>query len=282
MKIRVNDTEIFFDVEGLKLVPDGAQMRERPTLVLLHGGPGFDHSAFKPEFGTLCDVAQVVYMDLRGNGRSDWSAPGCWNLAQWADDIVAFCAALQIERPVVLGLSFGGLVAQTYAIRHPDHPAKLILMSTSAGGDTGSEDAEPQSDIAVQLREAARSFFCDPGPEGFEYFLEFCMRISTRAPQQSDRITRAVKNAACFLHVNGRQSASAAPNLLPELKRVQCPTLILAGADDPFAPPSASEAIAAALPEGLARLEVIPNCGHGTFRDAPRITFDLIRHFLAS
>ena len=66
----VNGVRIWFDVEGAGLVPDGPRMRERPTLVLLHGGPGFDHSTFKPAHSTLVDVAQLVFVDHRGNGRS--------------------------------------------------------------------------------------------------------------------------------------------------------------------------------------------------------------------
>jgi pimeloyl-ACP methyl ester carboxylesterase len=60
--VRVGDVRLFFDVEGAKLVPDGARLRERPTLVLLHGGPGFDHSSFKPLFSRLADAAQMVAM----------------------------------------------------------------------------------------------------------------------------------------------------------------------------------------------------------------------------
>ncbi len=51
MYVSVNGTRIFFDVSGEKLVPDGKRMRERPTLLLLHGGPGGDHSTFRPLFG---------------------------------------------------------------------------------------------------------------------------------------------------------------------------------------------------------------------------------------
>jgi dipeptidyl aminopeptidase/acylaminoacyl peptidase len=58
---------LWFDVDGPVLVPDGRAMRERPTVVLLHGGPeSFDHSYFKPEFARLSEAAQVVYLDLRG------------------------------------------------------------------------------------------------------------------------------------------------------------------------------------------------------------------------
>ncbi len=81
MHITVNNTRIYVDIEGSGLVPDGASMRQRPTLVLLHGGPGFDHSLFKPAFSALTDVAQIVYLDHRGNGRSSHGDPSTWNLA---------------------------------------------------------------------------------------------------------------------------------------------------------------------------------------------------------
>src|SRR5208282_5085640 len=132
MRVNIGDVRLFFDVEGAKLRPDGPLMREVPTVILLHGGPGFDHSNFKPDFSRLAEVAQVVYLDHRGNGRSDRGDPKKWNLPQWGDDLRAFCDALEIERPVVLGNSFGGMVAMSYATRHPDHPAKLVLSSTAA------------------------------------------------------------------------------------------------------------------------------------------------------
>jgi pimeloyl-ACP methyl ester carboxylesterase len=71
MHTLIDDVRLFFDVEGSKLRPDGSSMRQVPTLLLLHGGPGFDHSGFKPAFSKMATYAQVVYLDLRGNGRSD-------------------------------------------------------------------------------------------------------------------------------------------------------------------------------------------------------------------
>ena len=76
MRVLVNGVRLFFDVEGASLVPDGAVMRQKPTLLLLHGGPGFDHSIYKPAYSALSDLAQVVYLDLRGNGRSDAESKG--------------------------------------------------------------------------------------------------------------------------------------------------------------------------------------------------------------
>jgi pimeloyl-ACP methyl ester carboxylesterase len=71
MRVKVDDARLFFDVDGAQLRPDGPRMRQVPTLLLLHGGPGFDHSIWKPRFAELTDVAQVVFLDHRGNGRSD-------------------------------------------------------------------------------------------------------------------------------------------------------------------------------------------------------------------
>ena len=116
MRVEIQDgVGIYFDISGEAPVPDGDQMRERPTVLLLHGGPGADHSSFKPGFGQLADVAQVVYMDQRGQGRSDRRPKHEWTLDTWADDVVRFCEATGIAHPIVVGNSFGGMVAQHYA-----------------------------------------------------------------------------------------------------------------------------------------------------------------------
>src|SRR5262249_39263315 len=119
VRVQVGDVRLFFDVDGAKLVPDGATRREQPTLLLLDRGPGLDHSQFKPWFGQVRDVAQVVYLEHRENGRSDRDTVGRCTLERWGDDVRAFCDALEIQQPIVLGVSFGGFVAQAYATRHP-------------------------------------------------------------------------------------------------------------------------------------------------------------------
>jgi len=141
MHVLINGVRLFFDVEGAKLVPDGPAMREKPTLLLLHGGPGFDHSIYKPAYSALADIAQIIYLDHRGNGRSEDGAREGWNLAQWGDDVHAFCEVLGIISPIVLGASFGGMVALAYATRHPAHPSKLVLISTEAAGGTHRDRA---------------------------------------------------------------------------------------------------------------------------------------------
>ena len=139
MHVAVNGVQLFLDVEGSKLVPDGPVMREKPTLLLLHGGAGADHSICRPPYSALADIAQIIYLDRRGNGRSEDGPRECWNLAQWGDDVRAFCDALGIVDPIVLGTSLGGIVALAYATCHPTHPSKLVLISTEAIGGSYRE-----------------------------------------------------------------------------------------------------------------------------------------------
>ncbi len=166
MKVHVDDVDLYFDVAGAKRVPDGAHdVEDRPTLVLLHGGPGFDHTSWADTMGPLSEWAQVVVYDHRGNGRSDAGPREKWTLEQWGDDVASFCDALDIEKPVVVGSSFGGFVAMSYAGRHPDHPSKLVLDSTSA-----SLDIKRMFPVFDRLGgpaavEAARKFWTDPSRE---------------------------------------------------------------------------------------------------------------------
>src|SRR5262245_66152187 len=123
MRVLVNGLQLFFDVEGASLVPDGPNMRPKPTLLLLHGGPGFDHSIYKPAYSSLADCAQVIYLDHRGNGRCDAGPKEAWTLAQWGDDVRALCDVLGIERPSDFGAESRRNVASAYARRHPMHTA---------------------------------------------------------------------------------------------------------------------------------------------------------------
>lgn len=75
MRLTVNDTELYFDVDGAALVPDGPAMRERLTMLLLHGGPGFDHAYFKPSPSALTGAAQLVYLVHRGENNPSVSDP---------------------------------------------------------------------------------------------------------------------------------------------------------------------------------------------------------------
>jgi proline iminopeptidase len=278
--VRLAEREItlFFDVEGAKWVPDGRRMRERPTLILLHGGPGFDHSSFKPGFSALADTAQVVYLDHRGNGRSERGPRARWTLADWADDLRAFCEALGIERPVVLGQSFGGMVAMAYATRHPEHPGALVLSSTTAKTRLDRVYDAFERLGGREARAAAEAYWSAPGPETLPDYARLCFPLYTRSPRNPDADARTVWNFDVMFDFGGDEDQRL--DLLADLSRVRCPTLVLAGEDDPITPMGDAEDMLAALPEGRARLERFSGCGHGVFRDDPEAGLAAIRRFL--
>jgi pimeloyl-ACP methyl ester carboxylesterase len=278
MYIRVNDIRLFFDVEGAKLRPDGLMMREVPTLLLLHGGPGFDHSGFKPAFSEAAECAQVVYLDLRGNGRSDEGPPDKWSLAQWALDVREFCNALCIDAPLVLGHSLGGIVALVYATRYPDHPCKLILSSTSAQpiGERSFETFERLG--GPRARAAAMAFWQHPDDESRAAYQQLCVPLYTRSATPVGYFERAIRNPAMRLFFVERELQRM--DLLHQLGRVKCPTLVVAGEDDPITPLADSEEIAAALPPDLVRFERFAGAGHGVFHDQPTAFFRVLREFI--
>lgn len=281
MQITVNGARLFFDVDGAKLVPDGKTMRERPTLLLLHGGPGGDHSTFKPRFSHLTDIAQLIYIDHRGNGRSSYGDPQTWNLPQWGDDIRAFCDALGIEKPIVLGYSFGGMVAQSYATRHPDHPGKLILFSTSPKVDREEIYATFARLGGPKAGEAARARYTTPSAETSEAFRQYCSPVyNRRGTKDPDAIERSVRNDSVAYRWSQPDGESVQFDFRAALGRVQCPTLVMHGEDDPITPISRGELIAASLPPALVRFERFANAGHGVHIDDPERAFAVLREFI--
>ena len=87
MYASIRGTQIFFDVDGPGFVPDGDRLKERPALFLLHGGPGGDHTGFRGAPAELRDVAQLVFVDHRGCGRSAQGSPADYTLDNNIDDL---------------------------------------------------------------------------------------------------------------------------------------------------------------------------------------------------
>jgi proline iminopeptidase len=283
MRIEINGAKLFFDVEGAKVVPDGPEMKERPTLLLLHGGPGFDHSHLKPIHSELQDVAQLVFLEHRGNGRSDRAAPETWNLTQWGDDVYEFCQALEIEKPIVLGLSFGGFVAQAYATRHPEHPAKLILASTAPcmRRDRIADMFERLG--GPQARTLAEAFWRDASDEAaLGPYLETCFPLYNQTPQGTDLLTRTIMNADLLGDFFGLEGEGQSFDFRADLAKIQCPTLVMTGEFDPVTPVAQSQDIAAAIPGGLAELHIFKGCGHGAERDDKDAALKVMREFILS
>jgi len=283
VRVNVNGVSLFFDVEGAKLVPDGSSMREQPTLMLLHGGPGEDHSPLKVHFGALSDIAQIVYLDLRGHGRSDRSDSGHWNLAQWADDLSELCSALEIGRPIVFGESFGRFVAMKYATQRPTEPLKLILSSTRAG----PQDIAETIDIGMRLggssfESLAAAWLQYRDPEQWHEITQAIGKLSSRREQDGSIARRGIWSQEVFDWFNRQGGESESLELHSDLARVVCPTLVLCGEDDPITPAGASRQIVSALSPEIVRFELFPDCGHIVERDKPTEFLATIREFILS
>ena len=272
---------LFVDVEGLALVPDGPLMREKPTLVCLHGGPGFDHSGFKPAFSGLADIAQIVYFDHRGHGRSDERPSSEWTLDIWADDVVRLCDALGIVKPIVLGQSFGGFVAQRYIARHPGHASKVILSSTSPHMALERKLVMFEKLGGKAARELARQFWSQPDPQTWAAYWAGCRKLYNRTePSDPQAAQRMLVRDEILLHFVAGEKQGL--DLLPGLAAAQCPVLVMAGEEDPVCPLADAQDIAAALPPQWAKLVSFPGAGHGAWRDDPQAAFATLRDFISA
>jgi proline iminopeptidase len=279
VRVDIGDgVRLWFDVEGLGLVADGDAMVERPTLVLLHGGPGMDHSVLKPAFSTMTDLCQVVYYDHRGQGRSDRRSSEEWNLDTWADDVVRLCDALGVERPIVLGQSFGGTVALRYAHRHPGHAGKIVLGSTGARLDVAAIVARFGELGGPDAARAAELYWADPTAENITRFLEVCGPFYTRTAGNPFETERAIRTREVAQHYMRTERRTVDER--PFLDRVTSPVLVMAGELDPICPIETSGEIVDALPTSLVRFERFADCGHGVFRDDPERAFATLRDFI--
>ncbi len=278
MRVALRDgTRIFFEVIGRKLAPDGSKMRERPTLLLLHGGPGFDHSGLAHTLGALSDVAQLVLLDHRGQGRSDGDDPAQWNLDHWVPDIADFCDALELERPMILGQSFGGVVALAVAARYPDLAVKLIVSSSLA--KFRPDRAFPMFERlgGLEVREVAERHFRELTDETAEEFLSVCLPVYNPTRADPDVLARAQLKLEVGNHFFRNEGFDV--DLFPELSNIRCPTLVLGGELDPITPVADAQDIAAAIPQ--AEVRIFEGAGHGVFRDKPEEATAVIREFIA-
>jgi proline iminopeptidase len=276
MQVDVNGTRLWFDADGLAVVPRGNEMLQRPTVVLVHGGPGvYDHSYFKPDFGSLTEHAQVIYLDLRGHGRSTWGDPAEWSFESCADDIRSFCDTVGIDRPVVFGHSMGGPIVLLYGARHPGHAGGLIVQSGFARWDVPrmvEGFRRVAGDEVAQL--AMRSYGGDEvsDDEWARVYAAFGLKVP-----DEERWAGTPKNLE--LNSYGMELIRRL-DIVDQLSRVDSPTLVSVGELDPVTPVAAAEEIVDALPEGIARLEITARAGHFTWLDAPDRFWPVIIQFI--
>jgi proline iminopeptidase len=277
MRVQVNGRRLWFDVDGPSLVPHGDEMHERPTVVLLHGGPGgYDHSYFKPDFERLTDIAQLVYLDVTGHGRSGLADASSWTFELAADDVRGFCDALGVARPIVYGHSLGAMIAAAYAARHPGHPRALVLQSGMGRYDVeriveGFRRFGGDEVAAI----AERSYGGTPPPVTAEEW-ERCRIVFGPHVLNEDERKRMISIDLGKLAEKRFRSF----DVLDGVNVVACPTLVCVGELDPVTPVAAAEELAATLPN--ARLEVIRGAGHWPWKDAPDVYWPLLTQFVSA
>ena len=255
------------DVGGLRIGYRLAGTGEGPPVVLLHGGVS-DGRVWRRAMADLADGFTVVAWDAPGCGESD-DPPESFSLADYADCLAGFIAALGLDRPHVVGHSFGGGLAIELAHRHPSVPRSLVLVGAYAGwaGSLPAEevDARLASFLALEEPFVPRSF---PGL--------FSDAMPPEAAAELTRIMEDVRLAPSKTMIR----AFAAADLRPALPAIDVPTLLLYGEDDVRSPRFVADHLHTNIPGS--QLVMLPRLGHELYLESPETFIDAIRPFLRS
>jgi proline iminopeptidase len=285
MRARIRGTEIYFDVEGMGLVPEGARMVERPVAFVIHGGPGGDHTGFKPALTPLAERMQLVYFDHRGQGRSAMGDPATYTLDENVEDMEALRQHLGLGPIVSIGTSYGGMVAMAHAARYPRSVSHLVLVVTAAHAGFNARARQlvaergtaEQKEVAAQLWAGALDT-----PEKLRRYYDVMGPLYSRS---HDPVAAKAGRDRGILSPEALNRAFAPGGFLqhydlrPELARIVAPTLILAGRHDWICPPEFSEEIHRLVPGS--DLRIFEESSHSIRADEPRKMIDAIAGFVA-
>jgi len=268
----VNGTRLYYNVEG-----------EGTPLMLMHGGLGLDHTWFKPWFSDLADMAQVIYYDHRGNGRSERlsSFDGVTH-ETWVEDAEALRQHIGADQIVLFGHSYGSFLAQEYALRHQDRLKGLILCAAAPVIDymellQQRAAARNMPDQLAALGEAFSRPMTDDAD--FESTWERVLPLYFK-----DEVPAGLGEGALFCgdawnHVN----ANCLPtfNVLDGLPDIEVPTLIVTGTHDWTTPPvEGGQRIHEAIPGS--EFVLFENSAHYPFIEEHDRFVGLVRDWMAS
>ena len=254
------------EVDGLRIAYQRAGTG--PGLVLVHGYVGDGPTTRRRQLDGLCDEFTVIAWDAPGAGGSA-DPPESFGMAGYADSLAGFIAALDIRRPHVVGLSFGGSLALAMFRRHRTIPTTLVLASAYAGW-AGSLPA----DVATQRLQQALALAGMPGDELVRTLLP-TMFYAAPAPDDVDAFGASMH----AFHPRGFRAIAraAAEDLGDVLPQVDVPTLLIYGDKDVRAPLTVAEQLAAAIPGST--LVVLPGVGHLCNIEVPDEFNNLVRNF---
>jgi len=282
MRAKIRDTEIYFDIEGAALVPDGEKMREKLIAFVIHGGPGTDHTSYKPTFSRLSQNLQLVYFDHRGQGRSARGAKETYTLENNVKDMEALRQYLGLEKIVIIGTSYGGMVALSYAICYPENVQSLIVIATAASyrflelakANLAQKGTKEQQAIAELLWEGK----FENEAQLKEYFqLMMSMYSITYKPEIPGKSWNRTILSTDAINI-AFSGFLRSYNVLDQLHKITVPTFVIAGKYDWICPPELSSEIAAAIPN--TDLRIFENSGHLIRVDEPEALLDAIIGFL--
>jgi proline iminopeptidase len=279
----VNGVRLFFDVLNPKLDIVETGLKEKPVLVCLPGGPGGDHQTLRPFFDRFGSVAQIVYLDPRASGRSERGDPSAWTLDQWGDDLAAFCDAVGIERPIILGVSGGAMVAQAYLSLHPDHAGGVVLVNPCSRMDRDVLIAGFEGLGGPEAGAAARAMYKRGAPEDVPGFFQHCLPFYSHKRNFTDlRLSggRSTFNLDVSQHFFGPGGEAFRFDFRGRLGKTACPVLMLVGAHDPVTRPEWGREVAESLPPGRGEFLLFEGSSHLIMADEPDRLSEAVRLFL--
>jgi proline iminopeptidase len=245
----INGTELFYEEVG----------EVGPVCLMMHGGLGFDHTSFRPEFDALASRHRVVYYDHRGNGRSGRPPLDTLTMEQLADDAAALLDHLGAAQARVIGHSYGGFVAQEFALRHPERLEALVLIDTTPGqlGTGEVEDtrgAPPPAEFIAMMSTPPQSDaeFEARAPDVMPFYFHRPERVDI-AGHMADTIFSVDAMTRSMMVLGGWSSVD-------RLARIDAPTLVLCGRHDVVTSWPQAERIASRIPS--TELRVFEESGH--------------------
>ena len=246
--------------------------RGRPVLVI-HGGLGLDHTYMRA-LDRLSDVAELIYVDVRANGRSPRDGVAEMTLESIADELDALRAELGFAQWTVLGHSFGSFIALTYAIRHPARLAGLIAVASAPSFEHAPAIAAHVGKRGHPDAAAALLSALGTAPTSDAHFGEVWLQIlPLYFHDWNPRYLAAFAETAYSAPGYERGNALLATyNVRDALAKITAPTLLIAGDDDFITPADLCSAVLAkSIP--AAQLAVLPDTGHFPHLEAP-VAFD--------
>lgn len=260
---------------------DGAELYYRDVgsgeaIVVIHGGPDFDHRYLLPDMDRLADSFRLIYYDQRGRGASRGEARlEEVGLEQCVSDLEGLRRHLGLDSVSLLGHSWGGIIAMRYATRHPGRTARLILLNTApaSSGDWALLRAERNRRLAAESArlDPLRAGYEHADPEAVAAFYRIDYATTFKRPEEADRLAldwtreEILSGRAIETRLLADLFGNGDFTLLPGLSGLRMPAIVIHGELD-FIPPACSARIAEAIPG--ARLVVLRDSGHFSYVDA--------------